>query len=184
MNPLLERLGHDHRRLAQLLMLLEGLLDQFRDGLEPDYELMCELMEYLTDYADQSHHPCEDRIFERVLAQEGAGHAILGQLMKQHHSLGQLNRRFKESLEGIVHEEVLRRDDVERQGRELIAQLREHMRLEDEQAFPLADACLSEDAWAEIQAVVPAAQDPLFGQSDPERFRAIYKELNKLKREH
>jgi hemerythrin-like domain-containing protein len=178
MNPLLERLGHDHRRLTQLLGLLERLLDQFRDGQEPDYELMCELMEYLTDYADQAHHPSEDRIFERVLAEQGPGHAILGQLMKQHHILSQLNRRFKESLEGIVHEEVLRRDEVERQGRELIAQLRDHMRLEDEQAFPLAEACLSAEAWAEILAATPNVQDPVFGQADPERFRALYKQLN------
>jgi len=114
MNDLLERLALDHRRLEQLLLLLERLLDEFRDGLEPDYELICELMEYMIDYQDQVHHPSEDLIFERVLVQEGAGHAVLQQLMKQHHSLAQMNRRFKELLEGIVHEEVVRRDDVER----------------------------------------------------------------------
>lgn len=183
MNDLLERLGQDHRRLAQLMRLLEGLLDEFRDGLEPDYELMCELMEYLIDYEDRVHHPSEELIFGRVLAEVGPGHAVLTQLMQQHQSLMQLNRRFKESLEGIVHEEVLRRDEVERQGRALIAQLREHMQLEEEQAFPLALACLSETAWSELLASVPNAQDPIFGQQqDPERFRIIYKQL-KLGRE-
>jgi len=177
MNDLLERLALDHRRLEQLLLLLERLLDEFRDGLEPDYELICELMEYMIDYQDQVHHPSEDLIFERVLVQEGAGHAVLQQLMKQHHSLAQMNRRFKELLEGIVHEEVVRRDDVERQGRALVAQLREHMRLEDEQAFPLARACLSETAWSELLAAAPKAQDPVFGQDDPERFRMIYRQL-------
>ncbi|NEX17823.1 MAG: cation-binding protein [Halochromatium sp.] len=177
MNDLLQRLVRDHRRLKQMLRLLEGLLDQFRDGLEPDYELMCELMEYLIDYADQVHHPSEDLVFERLLAQAGPGHTILQQLMQQHQSLAQINRRFKESLEGIVHEEVLRRDEVERRGRELIAQLREHMRLEDEQAFPLAEACLSEDAWAELLAAAPDVQDPVFGQDDPLRFRAIFRQL-------
>lgn len=178
MNDLIARLGQDHRRLAQLLRLLEGLLDEFRDGLEPDYELMCELMEYLIDYEDQVHHPSEDLIFERVLAQEGPGHAVLAQLMQQHQSLMLLNRRFKESLEGIVHGEVLRRDEVERQGRALIAQLREHMQLEEERAFPLAQACLSEAAWSELLAAAPNVQDPVFGQDDPERFRMIYRQLN------
>ncbi len=177
MNDLLQRLDRDHRRLEQLLGLLEGLLDEFRDGLEPDYELMCELMEYMIDYADQVHHPSEDLIFERVLAQEGPGHAVLQQLMKQHHALGQMNRRFKESLEGIVHEEVLRRDDVERQGRTLIGLHRDHMRIEDEQAFPLAETCLSETAWNELLAAAPRMQDPVFGQDDPLRFRAILRQL-------
>lgn len=177
MNDLLQRLDRDHRRLEQLLSLLEGLLDQFRDGLEPDYELMCELMEYVVDYADQVHHPSEDLIFERVLAQDGPGHAILQQLMQQHQALTQTNRRFKESLEGIVHEEVLRRDEVERRGRALIAQLRDHMRIEDEQAFPLAEACLPEAAWNELLAAAPKVQDPVFGQDDPLRFRAILRQL-------
>jgi hemerythrin-like domain-containing protein len=177
MTDLLERLALDHQRLDQLLALLERLLDEFRDGLEPDYELICELMEYLIDYQDQVHHPSEDLIFERVLAQEGPGHAVLHQLMQQHHSLAQMNRRFKESLEGIVHEEVLRRDDVERQGRALVAQLREHMRMEDEQAFPLARACLAESTWTELLAAAPKVEDPVFGQEDPERFRMIYRQL-------
>lgn len=177
MNDLLQRLDRDHRRLEQLLGLLEGLLDQFRDGLEPDYELMCELMEYLIDYADQVHHPSEDLIFERVLAQEGPGHAVLQQLMQQHQSLVQINRRFKESLEGIVHEEVLRRDEVELRGRALIAQLRDHIRIEDEQAFPLAAACLPESVWGELLAAAPKVQDPVFGQDDPLRFRAIFRQL-------
>lgn len=177
MNELLQRLDQDHRRLEQLLGLLEGLLDEFRDGLEPDYELMCELMEYLIDYADQVHHPSEDLIFVRVMAQQGAGHALLQQLMQQHQGLVQINRRFKESLEGIVHEEVLRRDEVERRGRELIAQLRDHMQLEDEQAFPLAAACLSAVDWDELLAAAPDVQDPVFGHHDPLRFRAILRQL-------
>jgi hypothetical protein len=40
---------------------------------------------------------------------------------------------------------------------------------------------LSADTWAEILAATPTEQDPVFGQADPERFRALYKQL-KLKR--
>jgi Uncharacterized conserved protein len=97
--------------------------------------------------------------------------------MLQHESLAQLNRRFKESLEGIVHEEVLPREEVEQQGRELLATLREHMRLEDEEAFPIALAGLTDADWAELQAQAPTADDPVFGQADPERFRALYGQL-------
>jgi hemerythrin-like domain-containing protein len=177
MNALLDRLAEDHRRLTHLMTLLEGLLDRFCAGDEPDYELMCELMEYMIDYADQVHHPSEDLIFERLLARPGQGHDVLRRLMLQHEALGQLNRRFKESLEGIVHEEVLPRDEVEIQGRQLLAALRDHMRLEDEEAFPLAAEQLNDDEWAEILAQAPNVEDPVFGQADPERFRALYGQL-------
>jgi hemerythrin-like domain-containing protein len=177
MNALLDRLAEDHRRLTQLLALLEGMLDRFSDGTEPDYELMCELMEYMVDYADQVHHPSEDLIFERLLAEPGLGHDVLRRLMLQHEALTTLNRRFRDSLEGIVHEEVLPRDEVEQQGRELVATLREHMRLEDQEAFPLAAELLSAADWAALDAAAPTALDPVFGQADPERFRALYAQL-------
>ena len=177
MTALLDRLAEDHRRLTHLMALLEGLLNRFSDGGEPDYELMCELMEYLIDYADQVHHPSEDLIFARVLAMPSGDHEVLRRLMAQHETLAQLNRRFKESLEGIVHEEVLPRDEVEIQGRQLVAALRDHMRLEDDEAFPLALRLLGEDDWAELAAAAPSVQDPVFGQPDPERFRTLYGQL-------
>jgi hemerythrin-like domain-containing protein len=177
MNALLDRLAEDHRRLTRLLALFEGMLDRFSDGVEPDYELMCELMEYMIDYADQVHHPSEDLIFERLLAHLGHEHDVLRRLMIQHEALMQLNRRFKESLEGIVHEEVLPREEVEQQGRELLATLREHMRLEEEEAFPLARETLSAADWDALNAAAPRVTDPVFGEADPERFRALYTQL-------
>jgi hemerythrin-like domain-containing protein len=177
MNELLQRLDRDHFRLAFVLALLEGLLDEFHDGAEPDYVVMCQLMEYLIDYADQVHHPSEDLIFNRLLERQGAQRGTLTQLMDQHRSLSQLNRRFKEYIEGIVQGEVLRRDEVEHQGRELIARLREHMSLEDEQAFPLARSSLSESDWTDLLAAAPNVQDPVFGHADSERLRAIFKQL-------
>jgi hemerythrin-like domain-containing protein len=131
----------------------------------------------MIDYADQVHHPSEDLIFARLLARPGQGHDVLRRLMRQHEALAQLNRRFRESLEGIVHEEVLRRDEVEQQGREVLATLREHMHLEDDEAFPIAAETLSEADWAEIEAEAPTVDDPVFGHADPERFRALYAQL-------
>lgn len=177
MSALLNRLEEDHRRLTEIMELLEGLLDRFHDGEEPDYELLAELLEYMTDYADQVHHPSEDLIFEHLLATTDQGHEVLQRLMLQHQSLTQLNRRFRESLEGIVHEEVLPRDEVEIQGRELLATLRSHMLLEDNEGFPLAARLLSAEDWAQIEARAPDVQDPVFGHADPVRFRTIFAQL-------
>jgi len=177
MRALLNRLGEDHRRLTRLMSLLESLLDRFNAGDEPDYELMAELLEYMIDYADQVHHPSEDLIFERLLAQSDQGHEVLRRLMHQHETLAQLNRRFRDSLEGIVHEEVLSREEVELQGRAVLAGLREHMTLEDTQAFPIAEKTLTDEDWGDIEARAPNVQEPIFGHADPERFRSLYAHL-------
>jgi hemerythrin-like domain-containing protein len=177
MPQLLDRLHEDHKHLALLLDLLTKLLDMFHEGEEPDYELMCEMLEYVENYADQVHHPSEDLIFERLQTHAGQHHAVLDVLMRQHEVLSELTRYFRQSLEGIVHEEVLRRDEVEAQGRELVETLRNHLDLEESEAFPLAREALTDEDWEAIEASASKVTDPLFGDRDPARFRSLYQHL-------
>jgi hemerythrin-like domain-containing protein len=97
--------------------------------------------------------------------------------MHQHQKLVELNRRFRRSLEGVVHEEVLLRDEVENQGRELVDTLRRHMELEDSDAFPFVLERLSPDDWEELAETAPDLNDPVFGTPDPARFRSLYQHL-------
>jgi hemerythrin-like domain-containing protein len=178
MNPVMTRLGQDHARLARLLDLFDALLDRFHEGQEPDYELMCEMLEYMAGYADQIHHPTEDLVFRRAMERGMQRHEVFDVLMRQHEQLGQLNKRFRQSLDGIVHEEVLLREEVEAQGRELVQTLREHMTLEDQEAFPIALERLDDADWEEIGSIAPSADDPVFGTPDPQRFRALFRYLS------
>ena len=177
MARLLDRLQEDHRHLARLLDLLDRLLDMFHEGKEPDYELMCEMLEYLEKYADQVHHPSEDLIFERMRSYGNQHRTILDVLTRQHEVLSEINRQFRESLEGIVHEEVLRRDIVEAHGRDLVQTLRNHLDMEESEAFPLARELLSERDWEELEEQASAVTDPVFGDRDPGRFRALFQHL-------
>jgi len=177
MAELLDRLIRNHRHLFRVLDLLDDLLDQFHAGGEPDYELLCELLEYMEDYADQVHHPSEEDIFDRLRARGNEKYPVLDLLSNQHLQLSQVNKRFRRSLEGIVHEEVLRRDQVEVQGRELVKTLREHLDLEEREAFPLARERLSASDWDELLSAVSGEQDPLFGKAGRKRFQSLLRYL-------
>ncbi|NCA69795.1 MAG: hemerythrin domain-containing protein [Sphingobacteriia bacterium] len=174
MHPVMTRLAKDHLRLVKVLDLFETLLDRFHDGTEPDYHLMSEMLEYMEDYSESVHHPTEELIFERVLASGYERRDVFDVLIRQHAVLGQLNRRFRQSLDGILHEAVLLREDVEAHGRELIAALRAHQRLEDEEAFPIALERLTDDDWMAVEAAAPTRDDPVFGTPDPVRYHALY----------
>lgn len=177
MHPLMLRLDQDHFRLARLLDLLQALLDRFHEGDEPDYDLLCDLLGYMDSYSDTIHHPTEDLIFRRVLDRGTARRDVFDVLMHQHGVVVQLNKRFRGSLEGIFHEEVVRRDEVEAQGRELVTLLREHLVLEDAEAFPIALERLDATDWESVERMAPRADDPLFGIPDPQRFRSLYRHL-------
>lgn len=177
MPPIMTRLALDHARLTKLLDLLADLLDRFHEGNEPDFELMNEMIEYMQKYADVIHHPTEDLIFRRVLEQGGVQHDVFSVLMRQHSAVTQVSQRFRESLESILKEEVQLREDVEANGRELVATMRAHLALEDAEAFPIALERLEAEDWEAVAAAAPNAEDPVFGSPDPVRFKALYRYL-------
>jgi len=177
MAELINRLIRDHRHLLRVLDLLDGLLDQFRAGGELNYELLCELLEYMEDYADQIHHPSEEDVFNRLRARGYDKYPVLDLLSNQHLQLSQVNKRFRRSLEGIMHEGVLRRDQVEVQGRELVKTLREHVDLEEREAFPLAREQLFAGDWDELLSAASSEQDPLFGEAGQKRFQSLLRYL-------
>ena len=56
----------EHVNFAKLLNLLEAELDLFHEGDSPNYELMLDIMFYMTHYPDVLHHPREDLAFAKI----------------------------------------------------------------------------------------------------------------------
>jgi hypothetical protein len=88
--------------------------------------------------------------------------------------LSELIRYFRQAMQGIVHEAVVRRDEFEVRGRDLIEILRKPLELEAAEAFPLAGQVLSDEDWDLLDEQVSHTIDPVFGEGDPDRFRARY----------
>jgi hemerythrin-like domain-containing protein len=177
MHELLHQLSRDHANLARLLQVLERQLDDFHAGHEHDLDLLCELVEYLSSYEDQIHHPTEELVFARLGELAGDRQALLDTLAEQHRSLAAMTKKFRDSLEAIMHEGVVLRQAVEDQGRAMVGLLREHMALEDREALPLAGRLLQAADWAWVLERAPKYNDPVFGNPDPARFRTLFQHL-------
>ena len=68
----------EHEYFSRLLGLLHKQLDVFHGGERPNYELMLDIVGYLRDYSDVSHHPREDVAFAQRC--RGAEEAIVAGL--------------------------------------------------------------------------------------------------------
>ncbi len=179
MHYLMEKLQKDHRNLEKILDLLELQLDHFLAGRESDFDLKIELLEYMEAYADQAHHPLENIMFTaaKSLADEQAD--LMDRLMQQHQELAQLTRTFRQSLENIFQGGVMPREELEVRGREFIALQRQHIALEEQEAFPLLDEVLQEQDWAAILEQSPNYDDPVFDKPDKIRFQTLFDYLSK-----
>ena len=173
MHRLLEKLVQEHRNLERVLELLSAQLDRFFAGEESDFDLKIELMEYIETFADQGHHPLEERLFQAALDRAGEQRELLERLTRQHQDLVQLTRRFRLSLENILQDGMMTRAELETQGREYIALQRQHIDLEESEAFPLLEELLTEEDWARVAREMPGRTDPVFETPDQVRFHNL-----------
>jgi hemerythrin-like domain-containing protein len=175
MRPLLEKLHKDHVNLARLLDLMSSELDALNAGHEANFDLKIEMLDYIEHYAEQEHHPTEDKInsvaFRKKSMREHK--ALQERILKEHNELLGLARNYSKTLEGAMQGEVLLREEVEIRGREFVALQRQHIDLEEQELFPMLESALSEKDWQKLESEISHVEDPLFHRQDYNRFRSL-----------
>jgi hemerythrin-like domain-containing protein len=169
----------EHINFADLLDLLEVQLDRFHRGEAPDYELMLDVMFYITHYPDVSHHPKEDLAFARLGERHAAVRPIVEQLSRQHSQLKRDGNALVIALDDIVNGGVTSREHVEAPGRAYIAAFRRHMSTEEAEVLPLAAKLLDGSDWTEIEGAIRELDDPVFGKSGDERYAALRRHITR-----
>jgi hemerythrin-like domain-containing protein len=175
MSQLLEKLQHDHINLARLLDLLSMQLDDLFEGDESNFDLKVEMLDYIEHYAEQYHHPTEEKVNKKAFSKASlqSHKALQERVTREHEALMGMARRFRETLEGVMQGEVLRREEVETRGREFIALQRQHIDLEEQELFPLIMDALTEKEWEKLERDIPHMDDPVFHRQDYNRFRSL-----------
>ncbi len=172
----------DHINFGQLLKLLESELQRLHDAGSPDYELMLDIMYYMTHYSDVLHHPKEDLMFARIKARDASVGRTVDELTAQHAQLRDMGEAMVRTLDDIVNGSIAPRERVEATARAYVAALRAHMRTEESEILPLAERLLSETDWAEIDAAIATFDDPLFGSEVHERYAGLREQINRQAR--
>lgn len=176
----LESLSQEHRRFAKLLDLMEEQIHQFGHGQQPDYDLLRDILDYMTDYADHFHHPPEDVMFDRLVERVPSTHRHVQSLTEQHRSIAQHGTRFLSNLRSALDEVILPREAVESPAHEYIKLYREHIRIEEQYVFPLCREHLRWEDWDSVRTAFEAQADPLLHNPTGEKYRALRRQMLEL----
>jgi len=169
----------DHVNFARLMKLLEGELDLLRDAGSPDYQLMLDIMYYLTHYADVLHHPKEDILFARVKAREKNIAPTIDKLTIQHAQLHDMGKAMVGALDDVVNGSIEPRERIEATARAYVSALRNHMQIEESEILPRAGQLLSESDWISIDAAIANFDDPLFGSEVQTRYARLRDQIDR-----
>lgn len=175
-NPI-ARWHADHRYFDRLLDLLEGQIDVFHAGGQPNYELMLDIIDYLRIFSDQSHHPREDVAF-RCLARRSPGLELpLARLMQEHRVIAHVGEKLQQSLEQAIAGSFVERADIEAIAATYLAYYRSHFAREEKEILPRAASILTAEDWQAVDAAPPAAGDARSQQESDRRFRELRRRI-------
>ena len=174
MSELIRQLHTDHVNIARLLDLVEEQLEALHAGDAPDYVLMADIMQYMTNYPDLVHHPKEDLVFDKLAERDSNTRLIVKDLIAKHGVLAEKGSAFLDSIRMVMNEHLVERDTLESQGREYVSVLRDHMNVEEAQVFPAATKALVPEDWSVIDEAMEKRDDPLFGKVVENEYGALY----------
>ena len=165
---LLRRLHTDHKHIGRVLTVLENQIRKLDDdGEGPDFDLLANLIDYISEYPDAIHHPLEDQLFDHLVnkgltpSERKLVFANLGKHVEIIAATKKLAQDVATVLNGAVISAIRLKEHVD----EYIHTQRSHMWVEEQQLFPLAEHMFSDEDWVQLEQLCEAAQDPLFDKT-------------------
>ena len=176
-SQVLDELREDHRNLTVLLDMLEREISRLKSQEDPDYDLLHDIMTYMTGYPDAVHHKKEDWVYARMAAVRSSMQRDLARIEHDHAEISNLGNKLLSDIKAIESGTVMRRFDVVEDARRYLARQRDHMRWEDEKLFPLIDSLKEELDLSQKPSQVGTMDDPVFGPDVEHRFRELFEAI-------
>jgi len=171
---LLAELRTDHKNMTLLLDLLETESNRLYEGQDGDYELMADVMRYMTVYPDAIHHPKEDRIYAEIKVARPDLSVGFDKIVLDHRELAQLGTKLRTDIEAIMSGTALRRNVVVADALRYIQRLREHMSWEEHDLFIRVEEMIHDGHDSIVDSELHDNTDPVFGPEVEKRFGKLF----------
>lgn len=170
-------LREDHRNMAVVLNLMDGLVEQMEAGKDPDFELFDEIMRYMTVYPDAVHHPKEDIVYEQLRSKRPDLAEDLDHVPDDHRDIARLGSLLRDEIEAINAGAAVRRDTMIEDTAAYILRLRNHMLWEEKDLFKRIDDMLDDDPHQVDVSEFGNIKDPVFELEIEAGFRRLLASL-------
>jgi hemerythrin-like domain-containing protein len=178
MADILDDLREDHRNMAILLNLLERETERIRKGEKPDFELIHDIMRYMTVYSDAVHHPKEDLLYAAIKTERPSFAAELERVGPEHRELAGLGERLRNDIEAVVSGATVSRKRLIADTEEYVRKLLHHMAWEEGDLFRRASELINDEKAMFVDVSDFDTLDPVFG---PEREHSFANLLQNIK---
>ena len=173
----LAELRDDHRNMAIMLNLLERESNRIYDGDEPDYELLQDIMHYMTVYPDAVHHPKEDRLYAELKAFRPDLSTGFERITMDHRHIAELSIKLRDDIAAINAGSPIKRNAVVADALRYVNTLRGHMQWEELDLFRRVDEMISMGHDMFDSADFSFQSDPVFGPEVEQNFGRLVENI-------
>ena len=167
----------EHAYFRRLLGMLQAGVEAFHRDARPNYELMLDIISYLREYGDESHHRREEVAFARLAERRPDMKTLLARLAQEHRVIANAGEALQEKLRAAVNGSILPRVEVEVAAATYLVYYGNHIAKEEEDVLSSAAGALTAQDWEAVRSAVPDARDPLFQGGPQERFRELRRQI-------
>lgn len=175
-DSVLSELRRDHKNMAMLLQRLEVEADRVYADTGPDFEVMYDIMLYMTEFPDAVHHPKENLLYAKLKILRPDLTAGFERISLDHRTIAAMGLNLRERIASIASESMVRRNSLVSDCLRYVNTQRSHMQWED---IDLFRRCRELSDLGESFSVTDLDDptDPLFGGVTEQRFERLYAAL-------
>jgi hemerythrin-like domain-containing protein len=174
---IMRELREDHRNMALVLKLLDGIVVEMKAGEDPDFELLAEIMSYMTIYPDAVHHPKEDVVYEELRARRPDLAEDLDNVPEDHREIARLGCLLREEVDAVNAGAAVLRETMIEDTAAYVRRLRDHMIWEEEDLFRRIDLMLDAMPYKIDMSEYDNIKDPVFELEVAAGFRRLIDSL-------
>lgn len=153
MNPLLEQLEDDHRRILKLLYLLSQEVEKFSRLSNGTHhcDATMEILDYIQTYPEAWHHPVEDLLFAQLVDKlEDLDSSAIEALLLQHPRLEAMGRQVSLIFGELQAANIPPPAKAQQLLRRYHAEQMSHIQSE-RKLFKLAEQVFSAEDWRQLR---------------------------------
>ncbi len=181
MSRLLQTIRLEHYNILSVLACLRYLVREIEAGSwTPGFDLLYAVVDYIEAFPEACHHPKEETyIFTGLLRHRPECAPLVERLCDDHAKGVGLTQGLRGALDAY-RDDAATFDAFKATVASYVEFQRDHMRTEERELLPLVMDALTPTDWARIDAAFAQDDDPLFGDSQEERFRALFRKILEL----
>lgn len=173
MHNVLKTLHTEHAHICRILDFLDAQIGLLEKGENPEWDLMKDVMHYMTNFPDIYHHPKEDLVFKRLRERQAGAIPDIDDILHEHGELAQMGQKFRAAIQEVECGSVMSVGDFSKMARSYVDVQRRHVELEERVLFPLAKKFLRPGDWTEVDEAIESRADPIFGNMVKDEYKLI-----------